>query len=78
MLENQVEDYFKKLEELKLQVQGVDEEVVPLLGAKKIIEDLLTGQVQKLVEELNQAMLGYTKEIDKISDILKDNKDELV
>jgi len=74
MLENPVEDYFKKLEELKMEVQGIDEEVVPLSGARKIIEDLLVGQVQKLIEELNQAMSGYNQEIDKLSDVLKDKQ----
>ena len=75
MLESPVEDYFKKLEELKMQVQGIDEEVVPLSGARKIIEDLLVGQVQKLIEELNQAMSGYNQEIGKLSDALKDKQE---
>jgi DNA-directed RNA polymerase subunit F len=74
MLEDPVEDYFKKLEELKMDIEGMSESVVPLSGAKKILEDILTGQVQKLIQELNQVMTGYTEEIDKISDIINENE----
>ena len=74
MLEDPVEDYFKKLEELKMDIEGMSESVVPLSGAKRILEDILTGQVQKLIQELNQVMTGYTEEIDKISDIINENE----
>jgi DNA-directed RNA polymerase subunit F len=74
MLEDPVEDYFKKLEELKMDIEGMSESVVPLSGAKKILEDILTGQVQKLIQELNQVMTGYAEEIDKISDIINENE----
>ena len=74
MLEDPVEDYFKKLEELKMDIEGMSESVVPLSGAKKILEDILTGQVQKLIQELNQVMSGYTQEIEKISDIINENE----
>jgi uncharacterized coiled-coil DUF342 family protein len=75
MLEDPVEDYLKKLEEIKIDIEGLSEEVVPISGARKIIEELLIGQVQNLIQELNKAMDEYNEEVKKLHNIANENLD---